>query len=649
MGAFPGRHRNLMRIALYLYVVLAACPIRYWPLESGIDETWRFALNYARAQGLTPGIDTVFTSGPLGYLIFPQHIGGNLALALLFQAGLWLALAAIFADVFFRAVFPLRNLALFSFCFGLAAPLFWFDYLGLENLMLSGALILIVMFHFFGSWTRYLSALALVGLLPFFKLTAAMIGITALAGYLVERVIRGRWKALPVAMLTAVVPAAVAGTVCLWVMPSAGAVMNYLSGSAELISGFSAALSMAGPGIDMVSALEAITVFGILLWLQAGDNASTARFYVLLLALPLFVSFKHGFVRHDGEHATNLFCFVALSLALVSLTLKLDAKTVRKVAPLVIIFVIIWQDNVVRPKPRSALAQSSGAQAARMLWGALHFNHLQQRLDSSVAEYPEASRIEPELVNLIGDSPVASLSSNFTNLAAAHMRLKIYPVVQRYAAFTPYLDGLNAAWIRDKGPRFLVFDGQSIDDRDPWAETPAMWLEIYRWYGVRLLGSRNLLLERRATPRFTALETISRFRLAFPGELRLQVSRDAVFWTMKCGHSIRGRLQKLLFRVPGVFMSVHETGGVTRSARIIPEVLVSPVMGNYLPGDLEQFAAVFQSDNDQGYSVDQLVFESSGAASYSRTCEVELLRPVIAATSAAATSAHAPAGTKSNR
>ena len=627
MGTVLARHRKLVRIALYLYVLLVACPIRYWPLESGIDQTWRFALNYARAHALAPGIDTVFTSGPLSYLIFPQHIGGNLAHGLLFQAGLWLALAVIFWEVFFRAAFPLRNLALFSFCFGLAAPLFWFDYLGLENLMLAGALILIVMFHFFGSWPRYIAALALVGLLPFFKLTAAMIGFFALAGFLAERAIRSRWKALPVAALTAVVPATVAGAVCLWVMPSVGALLNYLRGSAELISGFSAALSMAGPSIVFVSALEAIAVLGILLWIQAGRSASAVRFYVLLLAIPLFVSFKHGFVRHD-EHVINFFCFVALALALVSLTVSLHGKNARRVAPLVILFVIIWQDNVVRLKPRPALAQSTGAQAAGMLMGALRFDRLQQRLESSIAAYPDASRIEPELVNLIGDSPVASLSSNFTNLAAARMRLTLYPVVQRYAAYTPYLDGLNAAWIKDKGPRFLVFDGQAIDSRDPWAETPAMWLEVYRWYDARLLESRNLLLERRAGPRFTAFETIGRIRVAFPGELRLPFSRDAVFWTMKCGYSTRGRLEKLLFRVPGVFMSVYETGGVTRSARIIPEVLVSPVLGNYLPGTLSQFAAVFQPGVDPAYSVDQIVFESSGTTSYSPTCEVEILRPV---------------------
>ncbi|HEY6346657.1 MAG TPA: hypothetical protein VIY49_34635 [Bryobacteraceae bacterium] len=93
------------------------------------------------------------------------------------------------------------------------------------------------------------------------------------------------------------------------------------------------------------------------------------------------------------------------------------------------------------------------------------------------------------------------------------MHLTLYPTVQRYEAWTPWLDRWNAAWIRDKGPRCLVFDGKAIDERDAWAETPAMWLEIYRWYDTRFLGTRNLLLVRRAAPRFGALETIGKSKM----------------------------------------------------------------------------------------------------------------------------------------
>ena len=625
-GASPGILCRLARVALYAFVVLIACPIRYWPLGSGEDATWRYALNYAAAQGSAVASQIVFTMGPLNYLLFPENIGKNLAHGLFFQFGLWLVLATIFADFFFRADFSLRNLALFSFFFALATPLFWFASMGTEDLIFSGALILIVVFQLRGSLVRYLIALALVGLLPMFKLSAAVIGAATLGGLVIEMLIQRGTKAFSLVAITATVPLGVAAVISCCVMPSPRSVLNYLHGSAEIIGGYSSAMAVAGPKLALISAAEAVAVIVVLLGLQAFSAPKIARFYVLLLSVPIFLSFKHGFVRQD-THVINFFCFIALALALVSLTVRLDKAGLSRVLPLAVLFFIIWQDNIYLGSLSNLVVYSSGEKAAGMLWGAMRFDNLKHRLDSSIETYSEDSRIEPELVNLIGDSPVASLSSDFTNVAAAHLQLKLYPVVQRYSAYTPYLDGLNAAWIRNQGPRFLIFDGKAFYERDPWAETPAMFMEIYRWYDARLLGRRNLLLERRATPRFAALETVSRFRMAFPGELRLPVSNDVVFWTMKCDFSTKGKLANLMFRIPSVLISVHEADGSTRSAHIIPKVLVSPVLGNYLPGDLSQFYEIFSPKLPRDYSVDQIVFKPPQSWAYASTCEVETLGP----------------------
>jgi hypothetical protein len=282
---------------------------------------------------------------------------------------------------------------------------------------------------------------------------------------------------------------------------------------------------------------------------------------------------------------------------------------------------------------KSAFARSSGVEAVRMVSGAIPFSRLQRWLDSG-AGYLGGPQIEPELVALIGDAPVASLSWDFTDLVNAGLNLVMYPTLQRAIAYTPFLDEWNAAWIRDKGPRYLVYDGGAIDNRDPWAETPAMWLEIYRWYDTRYLGEHNMLLERRAAPRFRALESIRRLSGALSGELLIPPSAGPVFWTMKCRYSTEGLIRRAFAGIPAVTLSAHEVGGAVReSGRVIPDVLVSPVIGNYLPYDLAQFAALFRPDNSwggsyPGYSVDRLSFGGEGAASWASPCEVEFLRPV---------------------
>jgi hypothetical protein len=623
---FPGL-RALMKVALFVYVCFLLCPVRYWPLEDGTDPTWRFAVNWAPVHGYVIGRDYVFNHGALEFLVLPQQVSANLVHGLIFQASVWLILIAILFDLFYRGGFGVRSLALFSFCMGLACPQFWVETLGTEYQMLAGALFLLLGYQRRGGWIRYAGALLLIGFLPLFKITASLLGFAALAGFLINRAIERGKKALPEALL-AVVPAAVACSVFLLLTHSGSAFLTFLRANAESARGFSVAMSLSGGSqVEFLEAVEAAVVLVAALYLQATTDRAQTRLYGLLLGGPLLISLKHGFVREDN-HMVNYFCFVALALALISLTVVLKVNT-RHFLLLLIAFTLIWQETGLRLTGRMALAESSGLESARMVWDALRLGRLRQRLDSSVAAFPEKSRIEPELVSLIGNSPVASLSFAFTNLAAAGLQLTLYPTVQPYEAYTPWLDRWNATWIREKGPRFLVFNGKAIDERDPWAETPAMWLEIYRWYDTRFLGTRNLLLERRAAPRFGALETIGKSKAGFSGALEIQRSDSPVFWTMKCGYSASGSIRKLLARVPPVTMSVHETGGQLRDARrIIPDVLVSPVLGNYLPGNLAQFAAVLEPGTNPGYSVDRLDFGGDGATSYASTCEVEFLRAV---------------------
>ncbi len=583
------------------------CPIRYWPLGDNIDQTWRFALNYAHAQGLVYGTEVLFTTGPLGYLCFPQHIGSNLGEALLLQSALWVVLALVFADLFFRADFPLRNLAFFSLFLGLAADLFWFEYMGPENLVLAAALVLLVVHWFRAGTARLLVALVLIGVLPLIKLTAAIIGFSALWGCMVARR-RTRSELL----LAASVPSVITLALALATMPSKAALLAYLKGSFDIVGGFSSAMVIDGSWLEMAGALLALVLLVAMLSLFKAP--SDTRFYCLMMALPLFISFKQGFVRQDPLHVNEFFCFVALLMGLISLDVDLNGRTARRAILLTGLFAALWLANV-QSFARTA-AESTGVRGLWMTLGAIPLSHLEQRLDA--VPFPDQSRLEPEIVQAIGTAPVASLSIQFSNLAAAGLQTKLYPVVQRYAAYTPYLDALNAAWIRDKGPRFLVFDGDRLDVRNSWAETPAMWLEVYKWYDTRLLGPKNLLLERRQSPRFSGLKVLQQTQTDQHGVFHLPPSPGAVFWRMNCGASWKQRVEKTLFRGPLFFMTTHQANGVARRDRVIPAMLATPVMGNYLPGTLGQYARLFEGKVADADIVDLISLEDSN-------CEVELL------------------------
>jgi len=98
---------------------------------------------------------------------------------------------------------------------------------------------------------------------------------------------------------------------------------------------------------------------------------------------------------------------------------------------------------------------------------------------------------------------------------------------------------------------------------------------------------------------------------------------------MQCSLTNTGKLRGLLYRLNEVTMSVDNGTGRAGLFRVLPSVLAAPSMGNFLPSDLVQFAAVFAVQPVQGFSVDKIALGGPAMSAYSHECEAELLHPVL--------------------
>lgn len=621
--------KSKIRILLFLYVSLIICPIQYWPLAAYTDSTWYFAVNYAATHHLVVGRDFVFTSGPLSYLAVPQDIGNNLATGLACQALLWLLAIAIMWKLFFRSGFRLLNLAFFSFFLGFSGQLYQYPTpLGSGDLLLTCALILLLLFHLRGSLEHYIPALAMMGLIPLIKFVGLLSVAGVLGGLIAYRMVdqrRGRSREILLA-LTGTSLVAIIGLRLS--MGSFATLAQYFRVSMELSSGYNLAMSAAGSPVEILAALEALLLLVLAFRLVASGNSRTAWFLTSVLAIPLFLSFKHGFVRQD-VHVMHYFCFVAIAMALAALSTSFNMRSALIFGILLLLFTVLWQDNVARNGFRAAVAAVTGIRTPFIVGSALDLHHLQQILEAKGEQaFPPELHIEPEIRAIVGSEPVASLSMAYNNAYLDGLNLVLYPVIQRYSAYTPYLDQWNARWIDDQGPRFLIFDGNSIDGRHPWAETPAMWTEIYRWYELRLLGPRNLLLERRLQPRFERFKSLGHFQVTFGQPIQIPPAPQPAFWALECSLSKIGRLRELFFRVPEVTMKVDKANGESKSFRVLLSVVGSPSPGTNLPSDLAEFAAFFGTVEDYKVSVTALNFGGPGKSAYNRNCDLQFLQPV---------------------
>jgi hypothetical protein len=404
-------------------------------------------------------------------------------------------------------------------------------------------------------------------------------------------------------------------------------VAAYVWSSLEFARVYSITMSISGSRMELVAGFEAIIVLVTALVLLMVQDRDKARFYGLLLLVPLLMNMKHGFVRQDAPHIIQFFCFVALGLALITLATPLSGRLGSVgVAFVLVSFALLWQGHLAKDDPKGAIASVTGARTPALVWSALHLNDLRRSLDAAGREnYSGAARIEPEIKFIVGHEPVAFLSNIYSNALMDGINLVLLPTLQRDFA-SAYLDHLNAAWIGKEGPRFLIFDGKGIDTRHPWTESPATWAEVYRWYETRTLGTHNLLLQRRVRPRFTRFEPLAHRTAHFGEDIAMPPAPDSVFWTMQCPLSRTGSLRALLARVPVVMMDVSGRDGRTQSFRVLLPVLGAPSLGSYLPRSLDEFAEVFGESRDRDFSVANLEFRSLGKSAYKQDCEVEFLR-----------------------
>jgi hypothetical protein len=622
------RAKASLRWALFLYLALVLCPIRYLaPTPKTIDNSWFFALNYAAAHHQVMGQDIAWTWGPLFYLLFPFDIGTNLARGLAFQVSLWILIIAVLWDLFFRGSFPLRNLAVFSIFTGLSI----LDYHQVPypgNLLLYPALALLVHFRLRGGIVRYVAALAIVGLMSLIQIFGVLIIAGIMAGVIVDLLLRDRGKVRMDVALAVTIPAAVAILCCRVALGSFHAVAGYVRWSLELTAGYSIAMSTSGPRVQLVAAFEAIFLLVAALFLVALRDRGVSRFFCLALFVPVLMNLKHGIVRQDVPHIAEFFCFLAMALALVTLGIPLNQRFAQVgTAVVLLLFVVLWQDHAASDDLPGAIIAVSGIDTPLRVWNASRFERLRRSLDAQAhGNYPADMRIEAEIKSIVGHEPVAFLSNGYSNALLDDLNLVLFPVLQRYSAYTPYLDELDANWIVSKGPRFLIFDGLSIDGRHPWTESPATWAEVYRWYNTRMLGTHNLLLQRRLEPRFTVFEPLAHRTTHFGEDVVMPTSPNPIFWTMQCPLSSTGKLRMLLARAPAVMMDVDRADGSRLSFRVLLPVLGAPSLGNHLPCSLAEFAEVFGERGVRNFSVSKLEFRTLGKSAYQQDCEVRFLR-----------------------
>lgn len=470
-----------------LSVVLA---VLTWPVASlhgkaDLDGSWQLALHMAAHDGVDWGARLQFTWGPLGFLgqprwAYPATTAAAFGFQLVGRALLcgtvlyalrrrrWLAVPVALGVSFLVRVELPEVLGTLVVVWCLLA-------LGRERPLPRGAV-------------EVGTAFAVVVLLMKFNSGLVAVGAVGLTAVVV---------APSLLTLARLVLAGVGTFVACWAGTgnALGDVPAWVHGSVEVARGYSSAMGIeAGPRSDYPIALGVVAALAVVLVLATWRDRTLRRLAAfVVVAVLVFLKYKHSFVRHDTVHAHELLT----AALLLPIGLVRRRRTDYVAVALTAAFAVLLGGTAARLYAVSDLAapRRFAAQALEVAEGGA-------TLDAEVrAAYHAFRPVDPALVAIVGDRDV-HVDPWDTSVAWAHgLRWDPVPVFQSYSAYTPYLDDRNAAAVAaPDGPDVILrrVPPPAIDSRAPTFDSPAYQLAVVCHYRLEAERGGWQLLERTA-------------------------------------------------------------------------------------------------------------------------------------------------------
>lgn len=577
---------------LFIFNLTVFGPWRAFFFESELESSWILGLHWAWLKGLDFGHDFIFTYGPWGFLFQGYHpdtfridaLGWTVFTAAFFAGMVQLA-QHLTPKRWASAIFIVLTTAIA----GITIP-------GIQEevrLLMIAWLLLVLSFYVDPKPLSIPKGLIVfaMALGSLGKFSVFLVSILVLGAVTLEQVLRKKipWLLILYAIFTPLLWLA-AGQSPLSIIP-------YLRHASELAGAFGQAMSIPGP-TDMRDiicfAIVAILFLGMLGFAHfrerdAGDSKYWMYKSILAvgsLAALLLMTFKMGFVRHDGHELLCTMPLLLLSLVYAAawwpkMTGAISRGTM--VGFVVLCFAIAWySDNrwTERGLPTDmletvTLLPSRIGTIASMLVGGIG---PKTDFDNSL-EKARAMRPVP-----VVKGSVDVYAWGQRAVFAHGMTLNSRPVMQSYAAYTAELSKLNADFLRGpNAPDSILFDLQTLDGRYPALEDAASWPVLLSRYELKDASSSELLFQKSAQPGDYVLSGTHDVEAKIGQWVGLPSITEPVWAAIKLRPTLTGKLLNTVYHPPALQLLVKTQAGGTAVTRLIPDIarggfLLSPMV-----------------------------------------------------------------------
>ena len=597
----PKNLRFVINIVLWIFLLITIIAV-FVPFSpkmptAGLDPSWMFGMNQATAQGLAFGKDMIFTFGPYASIYTKTYqpvtdfmmLSGSLYLALSY----WACLLVLIKDV--QLGWILALCIAFTGLMYLPDPLLEglptikiLDPLLLSYPLLVGLLSFKVLFWKEGrlvncKWTPFYVAL-LFSTLGFLLLIKGSILILSSVVITLCSVlfIANRLKFLAIICLLSPMV-----SLLFFLVVSGQSVENladYFISMANIVSGYTEAMAtnaLEGNVYEVVLYLMASAFLLLAISLQSQLTRTAKLFLFCLYFIFLFISFKAGFVRHDGHAIIS-----GTSILISALLLPFILNT-QLIIPVMFFAILTWFaiDNNYSNTSTKSIAKNVNLTYSSMWHGIKHRienkNWPKIEFDAAMSTL----RKQASFPVLSGTTDIYSYNQSY--LIASGNTWSPRPILQSYSVYTPELAEINRKHLLgNQAPNNIIFSVEPIDERIPSLEDGASWPILILNYRPTQMKNNFLFLKKKAyiSDIEQPLKLTSENHIF--GELvNLPESKLPVFAQIEIKPTLLGRIANMLFKPSQLQITLVLNNDLKKQFRIIAGMaksgfVLSPLIEN---------------------------------------------------------------------
>jgi len=552
-------------------------------LGYGEDYSARYAFNAYAQHGLEFGRDLVHIAGPLARLIYPVAGNHHLLHTYLF-ASMMHVVFLVGLSAF--AVRRDRCLSISSLIVICALFFFGLDCVVREVQIYGICLVLFLLDLEMPRSRLFVFPGILSGLSIFMKFN---IGVTLAVEFLAylglaHLLHRESWRTTLLKGLTFLLPF-VLTAVCSF--SSVSSFWKWGVMSLDLAQGNSDAMTIVTKNsyVFLAVVVVCLTVLIAGASVRTEGKAKTLSWLILMI-FPLFSEFKHGFVRADSYHVCLFFEFAAVVAASHLVFLSGRFSSALLVCTIVVgmcVPSVHYPSVYLQGKVERLWVQGVGRLAK-----VVEREKRQEEMNRAALAW---KGLRPREIAAVGESTVEIASGpEIAALANTRLKWRPSPVFLYFLVRSPGLDRANSDHLESlDAAEYLIWSWHIIDQRHPFYEAPATHVSILNHYRFHSETMHRLLLRRASGPRFERhfLESV---RAAWNEPIRVPESDSMVMADVRTGYTLCGRLLKVFYRVPPVFIRLDDG----TEYRIVPSTAVHGLLVNYVPRHTAHFRSLLE-------------------------------------------------------